>query len=168
MPVGWLLILFVVVPAVELALLIEIGSRLGTGTTLALILLTGVVGASLARRQGLGVLGEIRRQTDAGQLPAGALVDGVILLIAGALLVTPGVLTDVCGFLCLVPAFRVQLKKEFVRHLQRAAREGRLHVQVHGYEADPWGPREEREVRDVDDVREVREVRDVDDDRRLH
>ncbi len=144
---GWLLLLFVVLPAVELGLLIEVGSRIGTGATVALIVATGVVGASLARRQGLGVLGVVQRETAAGRLPAGSLIDGVIILLAGALLVTPGILTDAFGFLCLVPGFRTVVKKQLLRRLERAAREGRVEIDVHT--DDPWGPREEKEVRDI-------------------
>ena len=139
--------LFVVLPAVELGLLIEIGTRSGTAATLGLIAATGVVGASLARRQGLGVVAAIQRETAAGRLPAGTLVDGVIILLAGALLVTPGVLTDVFGFLCLLPAFRRLVKRELVRRLERAARDGRVDVRV--YTSEPWEPREEKEVRDI-------------------
>ncbi len=142
-----LLLFFVVLPTAELALLIEVGKRVGTGTTLALIVATGIVGASLARRQGLSVLGVIRRETAAGRLPASTLIDGVIILLAGALLVTPGILTDAFGFLCLVPAFRRLVKRELVRRLERAAGEGRVEVRLYG--DDPWGPREEKEVRDV-------------------
>lgn len=142
-----LLLLFVVLPAVELGLLIEIGSRIGTGATLALIVATGIVGASLARRQGLGVLRVLQSETAAGRLPAGSLVDGVIILVAGALLVTPGVLTDAFGFLCLVPAFRRMVKRSLLRRLERAAQEGRF--EVHVYTEDSWRPREEKVVRDV-------------------
>jgi len=145
--VGWLLLLFVVLPALELALLIEVGSRIGTGATLALIVTTGIVGAALAKREGLGVLAAVRRETAEGRLPAATLVDGVIILLAGALLVTPGILTDAFGFLCLIPAFRKRVKRRLIRRLERAAQEGRVEFQV--YSGDPWGPREEREVRDV-------------------
>ena len=145
-----LLLLFVALPAAELALLIELGKRVGTGATLALIVATGIVGASLARRQGLGVLAVFQRETAAGRLPASTLVDGVIILLAGALLVTPGILTDAFGFLCLAPAFRRLVKRKLLRRLERAAREGRLEVRV--YDDDPWRPREEKEVRDVHDV----------------
>ena len=95
---GRLLLLFVLVPALELVLLIELGQRIGTLPTLGLIVLTGVVGASLARSQGLRVLQELQRETEAGRLPAEPLVDGALILVAGALLVTPGVLTDAFGF----------------------------------------------------------------------
>ncbi len=150
-----LLFLFVALPAAELALLIELGMRVGTGATLALIVATGIVGASLARRQGLSVLRVVQRETAAGRLPASTLVDGVIILLASALLVTPGVLTDAFGFLCLVPAFRRLVKRKLLRRLERAAREGR--VQVHLSGDDPWGPREEKEVRDVRDVDRLEE-----------
>jgi UPF0716 protein FxsA len=140
-------LLFVVLPALELALLIEVGSRIGTGATLALIVTTGIVGAALAKREGLGVLAAVQRETAEGRLPAATLVDGVIILLAGALLVTPGILTDAFGFLCLIPAFRKLVKRQLIRRLERAAQEGRVEFQVSS--ADPWGPREEREVRDV-------------------
>jgi UPF0716 protein FxsA len=150
---GRLLLLFVALPAVELALLIEIGERIGTVPTLALILCTGLAGAALARHQGLGVLRALQAETAAGRLPAGSLLDGVLILLAAALLVTPGVLTDAFGFLCLVPAFRAVLKRALRRRLERAVREGRLTVQVHGTGADdPWGPRTEKVVRDVRDA----------------
>lgn len=149
---GRLLLLFVALPALELALLIELGSRIGTGATLALIAVTGIVGASLARRQGLGVIRELQRETDAGRLPAGALVDGVILLVAAALLVTPGIVTDAVGFLCLVPAFRDVVKRRAFRRFESAVREGRVHV-VHADVGTPWGPRVEKEVHDVREPR---------------
>jgi UPF0716 protein FxsA len=147
---GLLLLLFVVLPAVELALLVEIGARIGTVATVGLIVVTGIVGASLARWQGLGVVRELQRETAAGQLPAGSLVDGAAILVAGALLVTPGVLTDAFGFACLVPAFRGLLKRFLLRRLERAVEQGQ--VQLHVQTSDPWGPREEREVRDLRDT----------------
>jgi len=147
---GLLLLLFVVLPAAELALLVEIGTRIGTPATIGLIVATGFVGASLARWQGLGVARELQRETAAGRLPAGSLLDGAAILVAGALLVTPGVLTDAFGFACLVPAFRRLLKRSILRRLERAVQEGRVHLHVQT--TDPWGPREEREVRDLRDV----------------
>ena len=143
-----LLLLFVVLPAVELALLIELGSRFGTLHTLALIVITGVVGASLARGQGLAIVRQIQSEVAEGRLPAQSLVDGVIILLAAALLVTPGVLTDAFGFLCLVPAFRSRVKHVLWRRLERAVAENRvhLHVDVNGFETG-----EPRTVRDLSD-----------------
>jgi len=162
--VGRLLLLFVVLPAVELALLIRLGGLIGTLPTLALIAVTGVVGASLARHQGLGVLKKLQEESVAGRMPAGSLVDGVLILIAAALLVTPGVLTDVFGFLCLVPAFRQQLKQAGLRHFERAVAEGR--VQMHVYD-ERFDLREERVVHDLrHEPREEKVVRDLRDEPR--
>lgn len=127
----WFFLLFVALPAVELGLLIEIGSRVGTPGTIALILVTGMVGASLARWQGLGVIGRMQSEMAKGELPAGSLVDGVIILLASALLVTPGVLTDVFGFLCLVPAFRAVFKQIAQRRFERMVAEQQVHVSMH-------------------------------------
>jgi UPF0716 protein FxsA len=127
-----LFLLFVVLPAVELALLIEVGRHLGTLATLGLIVLTGAVGASLARAQGLRVLQQIQVETQAGRMPAEPLIDGAIIVVAGALLVTPGVLTDVFGFACLIPGTRRILKNMARRAFERAVAEGRVQVAVQG------------------------------------
>ncbi len=125
---GRLLLFFIVLPAVELALLLEIGRRIGTLETLGLIVVTGAVGAAMARSQGLRVLSRVREEISAGAMPASSLLDGVLILVAAALLVTPGVLTDAFGFLCLVPGFRTLLKREAVRRIERAIEEGRVQV----------------------------------------
>ncbi len=123
-------LLFIGVPLAELALLIEVGRRVGIVATIALVIVTGALGAALARHQGLGVLRDVRSQLSAGQVPASALVDGLIILIAAALLITPGILTDTVGFLCLVPAIRRGLKAVLWRRLQRAVREGGWRVSL--------------------------------------
>ncbi len=129
---GRLLLLFIVLPAVELGLLIELGQRIGTLETLALIVVTGIVGASMARSQGLSLLSRVREQISAGEMPADSLLDGLMILIASALLVTPGVLTDAFGFLCLMPAFRALIKRELVRRFMRAVEENRVQMSVQG------------------------------------
>lgn len=142
-----LLLLFVLVPIAELALLIEIGRHVGLLPTLGLIVATGVLGTWLARRQGLGVLAQVRGEMAAGRLPAGALVDGALILVAGAVLMTPGVLTDAFGFFCLVPAGRRLLKRSIQRRLEAAVRRGRAAAAVRfggAAGADPW-----REVKNV-------------------
>ncbi len=125
---GRLLLLFVSVPVIELVLLIEIGQRVGTLATIGLIIGTGVVGASLARHQGLATLGRVRADLDKGRLPTESLVDGVLILVAAAVLLTPGVLTDVFGLLCLIPAWRRLLKRRF----ERAVRAGSVNVASFG------------------------------------
>ncbi len=126
-----MLLLFVVVPTVELALLIEVGGRMGLVPTMALIFVTGVIGASLARHQGLGVLRSIQDASAEGRVPASEMADGVIILIAAAVLLTPGILTDLFGFMCLVPQCRAVLKRLVWQRLERAVVNGQAQVVTH-------------------------------------
>ena len=153
---AWLLLLFIVVPVVELALLIQLGQVVGLPATLALIILTGALGAFLARRQGLAVVGTVRAEMADGRIPAGSIVDGVVILLAAAVLMTPGVLTDLCGFLCLVPAFRGWLKKRLKRRFERAVRQGDGAVSV-DFGGGPFASREVRDVTPQDGRIEGRE-----------
>ncbi len=125
---GRLLLLFIAIPVVELFRLIEIGQRVGTLTTVGIIIATGVVGASLARQQGMSTLARLRADLAAGRLPADPIVDGVLILLAAAVLITPGVLTDLVGSLFLVPAFRRLVKRYLKRTFERAVREGTVGV----------------------------------------
>ncbi len=113
----WLLLLFVVVPAVELYILIQIGASIGAGNTLLLILATGVAGSWLAKTQGMATWRALNERWYAGQIPGKELMDGAIILVCGTLLLTPGVLTDAIGLLGLFPltrsAFRGVLKRVF-------------------------------------------------------
>ena len=127
---GRLPLLFIAVPAVELILLIEIGQRIGTLATIGLIVGTGIVGASLARQQGISTFARLRKDLEAGRLPAEPIVDGVLILVAAAVLITPGVLTDLVGFLCLVPACRRLIKRSLKRRFERAMRKGTAGVIV--------------------------------------
>ncbi len=129
---GTLLLLFIVLPATELFLLLELGRQIGVFETLMLIVLTGVVGASLARNQGLRVLSQAQRELAEGVMPADPLTDGVMILLAAALLITPGILTDAFGFLCLLPAFRALAKRQLLRRLELGLEQGRVHMDVHG------------------------------------
>ena len=101
-----LLLLFIIVPLVELWLLIEIGKMIGLLPTIALIMVTGVAGASLARWQGILCLQTVQKQIRDEQLPTDLLLDGLGILVAAAFLVTPGVLTDIVGFGLLIPPVR--------------------------------------------------------------
>ena len=136
------LLLFIAVPVVELVLLIEIGQRVGTLATVGLIIGTGIVGASLARQQGMSTLARLQKDLGEGRLPAEPIIDGGLILVAAAVLITPGVLTDLVGFLCLVPACRRLLKRYLKRRFERAVREGTVGVTgaFHGA-GDPSRPR---------------------------
>ncbi len=123
--------LFVSIPLVELVLLIEIGQRIGTIYTIALIVITGILGATLARQQGLSVIRQLQDEMAAGRMPAVPLVDGMLVLVAAAVLLTPGLLTDAFGFALLVPAVRRWLRGKLLRRIQRAVAEGRVEFVVH-------------------------------------
>jgi len=112
-------VLFVTVSVVELFILAAVEDRIGLGPTLAVILLTGVVGASLVRRQGFGVLTRLRTQIAQGVFPGRELAHGALVLIGGALLLTPGFLTDTLGFALMIPAFREQVRRRGTGFLQR-------------------------------------------------
>ncbi len=113
-----LFLLFVVVPAAELALLIEIGGHIGTANTFAIIVVTGLVGSWLARTQGLSVWRQFQERLSRGAMPGNELVDGLIVLVSGALLLTPGVLTDAVGLLGLIPPTRHALRGVIVDRLK--------------------------------------------------
>lgn len=110
---GRLLLLFILTPLIELWLLMLVSERLGAATTIWLVLITGFVGASLARRQGLQTWMAIQRETQQGKMPAASLVDAMMIFVAGVLLITPGMMTDVVGFSLLVPPVRAFLRKRF-------------------------------------------------------
>ena len=116
-------ILFLVVPFVEIYLLVEIGARIGAPWTILLVVLTAIVGAWLVRVQGLATWRRFQVSLSRNELPATALVEGLWLLIAGALLLTPGFFTDAVGFACLIPPFRRTLIRYFVqRSVWKAAK----------------------------------------------
>lgn len=120
-----LFLLFTLVPLVELALLIRIGGLIGLGPTLGLVLVTGAAGAWLARREGLRSWLAVQRELGAGRVPGEELVHGMIILVAGALLVTPGVLTDMVGFTFLARPVRRRmirkLRERFTRQVETGA-----------------------------------------------
>ncbi len=100
------LFLFVLIPIVEMWILIEVGSRIGALPTIALVVLTASIGLSLLKRQGLATILSARRKMDQGAIPASELVNGVMIAVGGALLLTPGFVTDTFGFLLLIPQTR--------------------------------------------------------------
>lgn len=108
-PIFVFLLLFVGIPATELYLMIEVGDRIGAASTVLLVLLTALIGGLLVRMQGLAVLLRVREMLDRAEVPAGPMLEGVLLLIAGALLLLPGFVTDTLGFLLLIPPVRHRL-----------------------------------------------------------
>jgi len=128
--IGRLVLLFLLTPAIELGLLIQVNQLIGFGPTIGLIIATGVAGSYLARREGLTTWRRLNERLSSGELPGKELVDGVIILVAGALLITPGVLTDVLGFLGLLPPTRALIRKVLMRRLRSKVEEGSIQMQV--------------------------------------
>ncbi len=116
---GKLFLLFTVVPAVELYLLIQLGGALGAGATIAIVLTTGLLGASLAKREGGRVLGEWQASLQRGELPKEGLVSSLLVLVGGILLVTPGVLTDLFGIAMLIPPARRAVAGVLGRYVEK-------------------------------------------------
>lgn len=109
-----LLVVFTVIPLIELIILVKVGSYIGLWPTILIVVLTGIVGASLARYQGFIIINKIRSDVSSGRVPARELIDGLLVLIGGIVLLTPGFITDICGFFLLIP-FTRNLIKGFVR-----------------------------------------------------
>jgi UPF0716 protein FxsA len=114
-----LFLLFTVIPVAELAILIKVGSVIGTFNTIAIVIMTAVVGAYMVKMEGLGIIYRIQQNMEEGIFPAEELISGVMILVAGALLLTPGFLTDVIGFLLVVPASRNIIKRVIKQYLKK-------------------------------------------------
>ena len=114
-----LFLLFVTVPLIEMALLIAIGKEIGIVATIAIVVGTGAAGAALARQQGMRTLLRIQQAMAQGRLPGDELLDGLMILISGAMLLTPGLLTDAFGFALLMPRCRVVIKGWLKRRLEK-------------------------------------------------
>jgi UPF0716 protein FxsA len=113
----WVLI-FVLVPVLELYVLIVVGGLIGAWATIALVLLTAIVGLALLRLQGMATFARGMRRLGQGQIPAGEMIEGMLLAVAGAFLLTPGFLTDIVGFVLLVPATRAKLSRSVLGRFQ--------------------------------------------------
>ncbi len=114
-----LFLLFTLIPLIELYLLITVGSYLGAGLTILVVLGTGMAGAYLARLEGWRTWQKIQSELQNGAAPANELIDGVLILAAGLLLITPGILTDVVGFSLLLPPTRAALQVALRRALEK-------------------------------------------------
>lgn len=126
--IGRLFLLFTVVPLVELVVLIRIGQWLGALPTIALVAATGMVGAWLARREGSRSWRAVRRELAEGRVPGEELLHTLLIVVAGALLVTPGVFTDVAGLLALVRPTRELAVKAVRKRLARGLEEGTVRM----------------------------------------
>ena len=158
----WLILMFTVLPAVELTLLIQVGRVIGLLPTLAVVLSTGVAGAWLARQEGMRTMRKVQDQLARGQMPGDELMDGFLILFAGAVLLTPGFVTDLWGLLILFPPTRAIFKAAIKHRLEQ-------HVVLYQQQGgDPFGMRPDRGAPfQVIDVTELDDDED-DEDRVLH
>lgn len=123
-----LLLLFTLLPLTELWILVELGRGVGTWPTILLVASTGFAGVILAKSQGLSVLYRMQQDMEQGILPGKKIVDGACILVGGAFLLTPGLLTDLFGFALLVPLTRGWLKSAIWRYLQRKLDRGTFYL----------------------------------------
>lgn len=135
---GRLFLLFLIVPMLDLALLVSVGSRIGLGPTLAIVVLTAAVGSWLARREGAAAWKRVQAKLSTGGVPGPELVDGLVILVAGTLLLTPGFLTDAAGLLGLFPPTRTLARRALRSRFERSVSDGSIHIVSGG---SPFGPR---------------------------
>jgi UPF0716 protein FxsA len=129
---GRLFLLFIIVPLLELYILIKIGSVLGAFQTVALVVLTALVGIALARFEGLRTLHQIRQNLAQGLVPAEEMVDGVLIFVGGVLLIIPGLLTDLFALVLLIPYSRTLFKRWLRRRFDRMIAAGNVRLQYYG------------------------------------
>ncbi len=111
-----LLPIFILTPLIEMVVLIKVGQRIGALTTVGLVVFTAAVGLALLRREGLSTLLRAQSRLNSGQVPAQELIEGILLAAGGALLLTPGFVTDAIGFICLIPPSRKWLAGSLIRN----------------------------------------------------
>lgn len=106
-----LFIIFIIIPIIEITLLINVGQLIGAWYTVGLVLLSAFVGVNMLRYQGLATLGRAQQKMQRGEMPGQEMIEGIVLAVGGALLITPGFFTDIIGFCCLVPYTRIAMVK---------------------------------------------------------
>lgn len=123
-----LLVAFIIMPFIELSLLLKIHEHIGTFHTLGLVIATGIIGAFLAKAQGIMIISKIQQEVAKGRMPAPYLIDGVMILIAGILLITPGLITDTVGFALLVPPIRFSIRMYIRKVIEDKLRNGSMNI----------------------------------------
>ncbi|EAQ52494.1 MULTISPECIES: FxsA family protein [Vibrio] len=135
-----LLLLFIFVPIIEIGLFIQVGGFLGLWLTIALVLITAFVGASLVRSQGIQTLMSVQGRLQQGEMPAQQILEGVMLAVAGVLLLTPGFMTDALGMLVLLPAPRAMIAKKMMEKMVVTNMSGGFHAGGQaGFGQSPFG-----------------------------
>ena len=123
-----LFILFVIIPMIELSLLITVGSHIGLLNTIVIVILTAIVGAYMVKLEGLGVIYRIQQSMRDGIFPEDELIDGMMILVAGALLLTPGFFTDIIGFLMVIPFTRKHIRIFAMKYIKNKMPPGDIEI----------------------------------------
>jgi UPF0716 protein FxsA len=139
--IKWLVILFTIIPLVELTLLIIIGQHVGVIYTILMLLVTGLLGAWFARQQGFYVITRIQMEISQGRMPTDSLLDGLLVFTGALLLITPGLLTDVAGFTLLVPFSRAVIRKRLRQVIQQRMQRGSASTHIY-IRPDDWSSRD--------------------------
>ena len=128
---GKLFLLFALVPVAEIYVLVSVGGAIGAFPTIALVILTALAGAHLARLQGMSIMLRIRENLDQGFMPAEELLDGLLVFLAGMVLLAPGFLTDICGLLILLPGTRGNFKQWLRKKFDQWRQDPNVHITFH-------------------------------------
>jgi UPF0716 protein FxsA len=138
------LALFIIVPVVEMYILIQVGSLIGGLYTIGLVLLTAMIGVSLLKRQGLSIFLTAQQKMQTGQMPVREIAEGLMLAIAGALLLTPGFVTDTIGFILLTPYLRQYLAQCLFNIWLKNSAQAQFYQQTHYYSRESASHRADR------------------------
>lgn len=161
----YLILLLVLVPILELVVIVQVHSAIASAwgndtgwlVTIGTIVLTGVAGATLARHQGLGVFRKMQGGMRQGELPGQAILDGVLILVGAALLLTPGFLTDLFGFSLLLPPSRAGYRKLLIRWFRKKMERGEAHFSVVTEDSSNDAPLRDATVHPKNDVENLSE-----------
>ena len=129
---GLLALLFILIPALEIYLLIEVGSLIGGFNTMLIVIITGIVGAALAKAQGLAVLYKIQNDLNLGQIPADQIIHGLLVFGGGLLLLTPGFVTDIIGLCMVAPGSRHLIVARAKHYFQNGIKNGNIRFTTFG------------------------------------
>ncbi len=136
-------LIFLVIPVVEIYFLIQVGEQIGALWTVLLVVLTAVIGVRLLKQQGLSTLMKAQQKMQSGTIPAGEMVEGIALLIAGAFLLTPGFFTDFIGFLLLIPQTRKAMVILFAVKIAEKLKK-QMHSKMNPQSTDPFNQQSEQ------------------------
>ncbi len=126
-----LFLAFTIIPVLEIYLLIKLGSFLGALNTVIIVILTGIIGAYLAKLEGLHTMTKVREALNRGEMPAEEMLDALLILVAGIVLLTPGFLTDIAGLLILIPQTRLLFKRWLRKKFDEWTKGQQMHIDFH-------------------------------------